>query len=577
MKTPIYRTARIKIKNAKLINAFKAQMLAAKNLYNIGVFIIRNLLSCFSDGVLKTELHENQIQVIELVNNSIKIINANRAAKKALDPEYKPKLFDLIDSNSKSPWVILDSSLFDHVLRNYSYEGSIPFTSIPAKVSEQIRIILINNFKNWLAALKIFKSTPANFTGRPKMPGYLEKSKLHTMTYPVATLGTNLPKIDKRELFMDFKQDTPLAKDDIDEYNLVAVLGLSEKLADKLSFKGEKKLVELRIVPKGSIGFEAVYIEAVFECELELKPSILADLLPKALELKENKRNAFYLENLPNTDKIAGADLGLNNIISIAFGNGADGVVVSNSRIENKVNLFDAKIDKLKSELTTNRQKELQALQEQAKKDKTKLSRAEFIELRTLQKAIYNNKEYRELINHRSDWISNVLHDVSKGVVDILVKNNIEVLVVGRNKGWKDGVELGKMFNRRFYQTAHLKLIGLLKYKCEEANILMVESEESYTSKRSFANNTPLSTYGKADSQQIDDGGVRAKNVYTSKIKSRWSKIHADINGAYNIIRKVLPSFKVNIKLSSKFVLYWVYRGLQIFKFKPSRGNLTAT
>ena len=133
------------------------------------------------------------------------------------------------------------------------------------------------------------------------------------------------------------------------------------------------------------------------------------------------------------------------------------------------------------------------------------------------------------------------------------------------------------MFNRIFYQTAHLKLIGLLKYKCEEANILMVESEESYTSKRSFANNTPLSTYGKADSQQIDDGGVRAKNVYTSKIKSRWSKIHADINGAYNIIRKVLPSFKVNIKLSSKFVLYWVYRGLQIFKFKPSRGNLTAT
>ena len=82
MKTPIYRTVRIKIKKVKLINAFKAQMLAAKNLYNIGVFIIRNLLSCFLDGVLKTELHENQKQVIELVNNSINIINANRIAKK---------------------------------------------------------------------------------------------------------------------------------------------------------------------------------------------------------------------------------------------------------------------------------------------------------------------------------------------------------------------------------------------------------------------------------------------------------------------------------------------------------------
>ena len=187
MKTPICRTARIKIRNPKLINVFKPQLLSAKNLYNIGVFIIRNLLSCFLDGVLKTELHENQRQVIELVNNSINIINANRSAKKALDPEYKPKLFDLIDSNSKSPWVILDSSLLDHILRNYTYEDSIPFASLPAKVSEQIRITIINNFKNWLAALKIFKSTPANFTGRPKMPGYLEKSKLHTITYPVAS------------------------------------------------------------------------------------------------------------------------------------------------------------------------------------------------------------------------------------------------------------------------------------------------------------------------------------------------------------------------------------------------------
>jgi putative transposase len=576
MKTPIYRTVRIKIKKVKLINAFKAQMLAAKNLYNIGVFIIRNLLSCFLDGVLKTELHENQKQVIELVNNSINIINANRIAKKALDSEYKPKLFELIDSKSTSPWVILNSSLFDHVLRNYTYKGSIPFASLPAKVSEQIRITLINNFKNWLAALKIFKSTPANFTGRPKMPGYLEKSKLHTITYPVSNLGTNFPTIEKRELYMDFNQDIPLSKDDIAEYDLIEILQLSTKLSDKLSFKGQKELIELRIVPKGSIGFETVYIEGVFKCELELAPSILSDLLPKALEMKENKRNAFYLDNLPKTNSIAGADLGLNNIISIAFGNGADGVVVSNSRIENKINLFDTKIDKLKATLTTDRQKQLQALQDQAKKDNTKLSRAEFIELRTLQKNIYNNKEYRELLNNRSDWIANVLHDVSKGVVDILVQNNIQVLVVGRNKGWKEDIELGKVFNRRFYQTAHLKLMQMLRYKCEEANILLVETEESYTSKRSFANNTPLSIYGKADPQQIDNGGVRAKNVYKTNIESRWSKIHADINGAYNIIRKVMPLFKVNLILSSKFVLYWVYRGLKIFKFKPGRGSLAS-
>ena len=118
-------------------------------------------------------------------------------------------------------------------------------------------------------------------------------------------------------------------------------------------------------------------------------------------------------------------------------------------------------------------------MQEHAKKDKTKLSRAEFIELQTLQKAIYNNKEYRELLNSRSDLISNILNDVSKGVIDILKVNKIQVLVVGRKKGWKEDIELGKVFNRRFYQTAHLRLIEMLRYKCEEANILLVETEES--------------------------------------------------------------------------------------------------
>ena len=67
---------------------------------------------------------------------------------------------------------------------------------------------------------------------------------------------------------MDFNQDIPLSKDDIAEYDLIEILQLSKKLSDKLSFKGQKELIELRIVPKSSIGFEAVYIEGVFKCEL---------------------------------------------------------------------------------------------------------------------------------------------------------------------------------------------------------------------------------------------------------------------------------------------------------------------
>ena len=111
MKTPIYKATRIKIRKTGLINAFKAQLLSANNLYNIGIFIIRNMLFSFGDKVLKTELHGNQMRVINLVNNLINIINAKRTTKKVLNPEYKPKLFNPIDSNSTSPLVILDNAL----------------------------------------------------------------------------------------------------------------------------------------------------------------------------------------------------------------------------------------------------------------------------------------------------------------------------------------------------------------------------------------------------------------------------------------------------------------------------------
>lgn len=77
-----------------------------------------------------------------------------------------------------------------------------------------------------MAELKIFNSNPANFTGMPKTPGYLGKNKLQTITYPVEMLGTKFPTIEKRELYMDFSQDTQLSKNDITEYNLEEIVVL---------------------------------------------------------------------------------------------------------------------------------------------------------------------------------------------------------------------------------------------------------------------------------------------------------------------------------------------------------------
>ncbi len=46
---------------------------------------------------------------------------------------------------------------------------------MPAKVSQQILIILDRNWKSFLAANEAYKQNPSKFNARPRIPGYKNK------------------------------------------------------------------------------------------------------------------------------------------------------------------------------------------------------------------------------------------------------------------------------------------------------------------------------------------------------------------------------------------------------------------
>ncbi|MFW9994762.1 MAG: zinc ribbon domain-containing protein [Candidatus Odinarchaeota archaeon] len=73
----------------------------------------------------------------------------------------------------------------------------------------------------------------------------------------------------------------------------------------------------------------------------------------------------------------------------------------------------------------------------------------------------------------------------------------------------------------------------MLDYKCEEAGIHFIETEESYTSKCSFPDLEPVQKHSTYKGKRIKRGLFRSANGYL---------INADVNGGYNIIRKVIPS-----------------------------------
>ena len=82
------------------------------------------------------------------------------------------------------------------------------------------------------------------------------------------------------------------------------------------------------------------------------------------------------------------------------------------------------------------------------------------------------------------------------------------------------------------------KIVDDLTSKLLKAGISVIETEESYTSKASFIDNDVLPVYNKSKPVKHSFSGVRkTRGEYISQ---SGVHINANLNGAYNIIRKAV-------------------------------------
>jgi putative transposase len=153
-------------------------------------------------------------------------------------------------------------------------------------------------------------------------------------------------------------------------------------------------------------------------------------------------------------------------------------------------------------------------------------------ELEIKNKKKWSNKLGRLTIN-RENFIDNYLNQVVSGVIKQALEYNVGNIVLGYNQGWKQDINLGKRTNQKFVFIPYYKLKQKLEHKCKENFINFIVQEESYTSKCSFLDNEPVKKH---------------KNYLGSRVKrglfktSKEKLINADINGAANILRKVISN-----------------------------------
>ena len=94
---------------------------------------------------------------------------------------------------------------------------------------------------------------------------------------------------------------------------------------------------------------------------------------------------------------------------------------------------------------------------------------------------------------------------------------------------------MSRRVNQSFVGIPHMRFIEMIQHKACNAGLNVILTEESYTSGTSFLDNEkPVRT----------DYDKRRRVHRGLFVSNNGIKINADVNGAYQIIRKVFP--KVN-------------------------------
>lgn len=151
--------------------------------------------------------------------------------------------------------------------------------------------------------------------------------------------------------------------------------------------------------------------------------------------------------------------------------------------------------------------------------------------------------ESNAICRYRIDILWDYMHKVSKRIITWCLENQIDTVIIGSNKRWKDEMNLGKKTNQSFADIPFDKFKKIMSYLGENKGINVLLAEESYTSKASFLDNDPIPTYKKDNKTKHHFSGKRGSGKnYKYYISGNGTKINADLNGSANILRKTVPT-----------------------------------
>jgi putative transposase len=212
-----------------------------------------------------------------------------------------------------------------------------------------------------------------------------------------------------------------------------------------------------------------------------------------------------YEIDVPETEqynqRIIGIDIGVDNLATVANNVSLKPFIVNGKPLKSMNQYYNKKKAKIQSDLKLKQNKD------------------------------WSNK-LQKITDKRNNKINNFIHSASKYIIDYCVIYNIDTIVIGHNKEWKQESDLSKKVNQNFVQIPYNIFINQLKYKAENNGINFIVTEESYTSGTSFLDEELPVKENYNKNRRIQRGLFQSNNGIL---------INSDLNGAYQIIKKAIP------------------------------------
>ena len=372
---------------------------------------------------------------------------------------------------------------------------------------------LINDWKSFFAAIKEYNKNPKKFTGKPRIPKCQKvKDKMNEVIFDGGTiLG-----------LAGVKNNRNNAKGVI-KNNKIS-FSLSKKAKRKFKMKNLEVNLSNFKFPKG-LNKNLSNLQQVRICyDKKIERFYLAFIY----------RIEVSIIDTTNNDDIMAIDLGQNNLITGVFNKSSYRFILDGKELKSKIAYVNSRMSKLQS------------------KEMKKLKGSNNFKL---------TKKMKKLYRYWRNYAWTYIHKCSSKTIKIALENNCSTIVIGDFKG----VKRNKKHMKYFVTIPYITLINQIKYKAKKVGIKVVMINESYTSGCSC----------------IDDYKIN-KECYNKKrrkkrgnfVTNNGFNVNADVNGAYNILRKYLKNDIPHCLIKDTYKnLYLTYLNMYL-RFK---GNTTLT